>query len=91
MRIKNVLLVTMLLLLVANLRAQNKSVTVSGITKDKTTKLALPFVNVSLKTSNDNKLIIGTITNEEGRFSLANIKSGNYILEFSFIGYKIKI
>ncbi len=90
MRIKNVLLVTMLLLLVANLRAQNKSVTVSGITKDKTTKLALPFVNVSLKTSNDNKLIIGTITNEEGRFSLANIKSGNYILEFSFIGYKTK-
>ncbi|NNT72716.1 TonB-dependent receptor [Flavobacterium sp. IMCC34852] len=90
MRIKNVLLVTMLLLLVANLRAQNKSVTVSGNTKDKTTKLALPFVNVSLKTSNDNKLITGTITNEEGRFSLANIKSGNYILEFSFIGYKTK-
>ena len=90
MRIKNILLVTMLLLLVANLRAQNKSVTVSGITKDKTTKLALPFVNVSLKTSNDNKLITGTITNEEGRFSLTNIKSGNYILEFSFIGYKTK-
>lgn len=90
MRIKNVLLVTMLLLLVANLRAQNKSVTVSGITKDKTSKLALPFVNVSLKTSNDNKLITGTITNEEGRFSLTNIKSGNYILEFSFIGYKTK-
>ena len=87
MRIKNVLLVTMLLLLVANLRAQNKSVTVSGNTKDKTTKLALPFVNVSLKTSNDNKLITGTITNEEGRFSLTNIKSGNYILEFSFISY----
>lgn len=90
MRIKNVLLVTMLLLLVANLRAQNKSVTVSGNTKDKTTKLALPFVNISLKSSNDNKLITGTITNEEGRFSLANIKSGNYILEFSFIGYKTK-
>lgn len=90
MRIKNVLLVTMLLLLVANLSAQNKSVTVSGNTKDKTTKLALPFVNVSLKTSNDNKLITGTITDEEGRFSLANIKSGNYILEFSFIGYKTK-
>ncbi|MBG6188634.1 MULTISPECIES: outer membrane beta-barrel protein [Flavobacterium] len=90
MRIKNVLLVTMLLLSVANLRAQNKSVTVSGNTKDKTTKLALPFVNVALKTSKDATLIAGTITNEEGRFSLANIKSGNYILEFSFIGFKIK-
>ena len=90
MRIKNFLLVTMLLLSVANLRAQNKSVTVSGITKDKTTKLPLPFVNVALKNEKDTTLITGTITNEEGRFSLANIKSGNYILEFSFVGYKTK-
>ncbi len=78
----------MLLLSIANLRAQNKSVTLSGNTKDKSTKLALPFVNVALKTSKDATLIAGTITNEEGRFSLANIKSGNYVLEFSFIGYK---
>ncbi len=91
MRIKNFLLVTMLLLSVANLRAQNKPVTVSGSIKDKTTKLPLPFVNVALKTEKDAALITGTITNEEGRFSLANIKSGNYILEFSFIGYKTKI
>lgn len=90
MQIKKFLLVTLLLISIANLRAQNKLVTVSGNTKDKTTKLALPFVNVSLKTSNDNTLITGTITNEEGRFTLANIKSGNYILEFSFIGYKTK-
>lgn len=80
----------MLLLSVANLRAQNKSVTLSGNTKDKTTKLALAFVNVALKTSKEGTSIAGTITNEEGRFSLANIKSGNYILEFSFIGYKTK-
>jgi len=90
MQIKNFLLVAMLLLSVANLRAQNKSVTLSGNTKDKTTKLALAFVNVALKTSKEGTLIAGTITNEEGRFSLANIKSGNYILEFSFIGYKTK-
>lgn len=91
MRIKNFILVTTLLLSVVNLRAQNKPVTVSGSIKDKTTKLPLPFVNVALKTEKDAALITGTITNEEGRFSLANIKSGNYILEFSFIGYKTKI
>ncbi|WP_298394780.1 outer membrane beta-barrel protein [Flavobacterium sp.] len=90
MQIKKFLLVAMLLLSVANLRAQNKSVTLSGNTKDKTTKLALAFVNVALKTSKEGTSIAGTITNEEGRFSLANIKSGNYILEFSFIGYKTK-
>ena len=90
MRIKILLLVTFLLLSVTNLTAQNKSVTLSGNIKDKSTKLALPFVNVALKTSKEATLIAGTITNEEGRFSLANIKSGNYVLEFSFIGYKTK-
>ncbi|SHF41706.1 Outer membrane receptor proteins, mostly Fe transport [Flavobacterium fontis] len=90
MRIKSFLLLIMLLVSVANLRGQNKSVTVSGITKDKATKLALPFVNVSLKSSADATLITVTITNEEGRFSLSTNKSGNYILEFSYIGYKTK-
>ncbi|MFC4510210.1 outer membrane beta-barrel protein [Flavobacterium buctense] len=70
--------------------AQDKSVTISGNTKDKITKAALPFVNVILKTLKDATTIAGTITNEEGRFSIANIKSGNYVLEFSFIGYKTK-
>ncbi|TDE49097.1 outer membrane beta-barrel protein [Flavobacterium sp. GT3P67] len=90
MRIKTLLLVSFLLLSVTNLTAQNKSVTLSGNTKDKVSKLALPFVNVALKTSKDATLTTGTITNEEGRFSLANIKAGNYILEFSFTGYKTK-
>jgi outer membrane receptor protein involved in Fe transport len=90
MRIKILLLILFLILSVTNLIAQNKSVTLSGSTKDKVTKLALPFVNVALKASKDATLTTGTITNEEGRFSLANIKSGNYILEFSFTGYKTK-
>nr|WP_315176102.1 outer membrane beta-barrel protein [uncultured Flavobacterium sp.] len=91
MRIKILLLVIFLLLSVTNLTAQNKSVTLSGSTKDKSTKVFLPFVNVALKTSKDATLIAGTISNEEGQFSLGNIKSGNYILEFSFIGYKTKM
>lgn len=46
MQIKTLLLISFLLLSVTNLSAQNKSATLSGSTKDKTTKLALPFVNV---------------------------------------------
>lgn len=90
MRIKIILLVSFLLLSIANLIAQEKVVTISGSTKDKITKATLSFVNVVLKTSKDASIIAGTITNEEGRFSIANIKSGNYLLEFSFIGYKTK-
>lgn len=64
------------------------SVTVSGLIKDKNTKTVLPFVNVVLKTEKDSSFVSGTVTNEEGRFSLSKIKSGNYYLEVSYIGYK---
>ncbi|OJH13173.1 TonB-dependent receptor [Flavobacterium psychrophilum] len=64
------------------------SVTVSGLIKDKNTQSVLSFVNVVLKTEKDSAFVSGTVTNEEGRFSLSKIKSGNYYLEVSYIGYK---
>lgn len=64
------------------------SVSISGSVKDRKTKEALPFVTVTLKNSKDSSLFQGTVTNEEGRFTLSNIKSGNYYTEVTFIGYK---
>lgn len=90
MRIKTVFLFVLLTLFTTKLVAQEKGVTLSGSAKDNSTKAALPFVNIVLKTSKDASIIAGTITDEEGRFSISNIKSGNYLLEFSFIGYKTK-
>lgn len=66
------------------------SVTVSGIIKAKTTKAPLAYVNVILKTEKDSVFVTGTVSNEEGRFSLANIKPNNYVIELSFIGYFTK-
>ncbi len=63
-------------------------VSISGSVKDRKTKAVLPFVTVTLKNSKDSTLVQGTITNEEGRFTLSNIKSGNYYTEVTFIGYK---
>ena len=63
------------------------SVTVSGIIKAKTSKTILPFVNVILKTVKDSVFVSGTVTNEEGRFYLSKVKPGNYLLEFTYIGY----
>lgn len=70
--------------------AQSKSVTLSGIVKDKGNHTVLPYVNVVLKTEKDNAFISGTVTDEEGRFSLSKIKSGNYFIEVSYIGYTTK-
>lgn len=79
-------LLTLILLLLASIsNAQN--VTISGIIKNKSSKAILPFVNVVLKTEKGNYPILGTVTNEDGRFSLSKIKSGNYYLEISYVGY----
>jgi hypothetical protein len=37
-----------------------------------------------LKTEKDSSFVSGTVTNEEGRFTLSKIKSGNYYLEVSY-------
>ncbi len=73
-----------------NLISQVSNVTVSGILKDKTSKAPLPYVSVVLKTEKDSVFITGAITNEEGRFTLSNIKEGSYNLMISYIGYNTK-
>jgi outer membrane receptor protein involved in Fe transport len=70
--------------------SQNKSVTLSGLIKDKGDKTVLSYVNIVLKTEKDSVFVIGTTSNEEGRFTLSNIKPNNYYLEISFIGYITK-
>ncbi len=69
---------------------QSKSVTISGLIKDKGTNLPLSYVNIVLKTESDSTFVTGTITNDEGRFSLSNIKPSAYYIEISFIGYITK-
>jgi hypothetical protein len=70
---------------------QNKNVTISGRIKDNTTKAPLPYVNVVLKTQKDSTFVTGTITNEQGLFSITNIKPNNYFFQISYIGYLTNI
>ncbi|GIZ07494.1 outer membrane beta-barrel family protein [Flavobacterium sp. UMI-01] len=74
-------------LVTSTIWAQNKQVTVSGIVKETKTNSTIPFANVVLKTATQNTFVAGTITNESGRFTLAHVKTGNYILEISSMGY----
>ncbi|MBO9684809.1 MAG: carboxypeptidase-like regulatory domain-containing protein, partial [Flavisolibacter sp.] len=69
---------------------QTTGVSISGLIKNKTDKTILPFVNIVLKTEKDSAFVTGTVSNEEGRFTLSNIKSGNYILQFSYTGFELK-
>lgn len=71
-------------------KAQVSSVTVSGIVKNKADKSAIPYVNVVVKNEKDSAFVAGTVTNDEGRFSIAGIKPGNYRLDVSFMGFESK-
>lgn len=77
-----------MLILSAGAFAQSGNVTISGMIKGKADKTALPFVQVALKTEKDSILVLGTITDEEGRFSLSPIKGGNYVLIVNSFGFK---
>lgn len=90
MKAKIILLLALALFIATKVTAQTKTVTISGIIKDKTLKTSIPYVNIVLKSSKNQTFIAGTVSNEEGRFTLSNINSGNYILEISFLGYKTK-
>lgn len=90
MKVRTSTLVLFLVFSISNIFGQNKTVTISGITRDKVKQTALSFVNVALKTTKDNLFVTGTISNEEGRFLFTNIATGNYYLEFTFLGYKTK-
>ena len=80
----------LLILLTNNVSAQTSKVTLSGLVKESTSKTAMAFVNIALKKSNDNSFVTGTISNEEGRFSFADIKPGNYFLQLSYAGFVTK-
>jgi outer membrane receptor protein involved in Fe transport len=84
---KRFIFILLSFLLPSLLFSQTNKITVSGIVKAKGNAAPLPYVSVKLKTQTENKLVIGTISNEAGRFNLADISSGNYVLEVSYIGY----
>ena len=70
--------------------AQVSKVTISGIIKNKETNTKLAYVNVVAKAAHDSAFVAGTVTNDEGLFTLSGIAPGNYILELSYTGYSRK-
>ena len=91
MRLKRILIVGIFITsAVLKMQAQTTTVTLSGLIKNKTDKAVLPFVNIVLKKEKDSAFVTGTVTNEEGRFTLANIKPGLYTLQSSYTGFYSK-
>jgi len=71
--------------------AQTTPVTLSGTVKEAKNKVLMPYVNVTLLTPTDSAFVTGAITNEEGLFTLAGVKPGNYLLKTTYIGYRARL
>ena len=65
MRIKYIIILITQFLFFSASNAQT-SVSVSGIVKDKNTKIILPYVNIVLKNQKDSVFISGTVTDQDG-------------------------
>ena len=87
-RTSGYLVICILLLATPPTFAQVQKVSISGVVREQSSKQAIPFANVVLKKGVDSVFVSGTITNDEGRFTLAGITPGPYSLECSFIGYQ---
>ncbi len=76
------------LLLSSTAFSQVTKVTLSGVVKDKSSQTALPFVNVVIKKASDSSFVAGTITDNNGRFTIGGVSPGDHVIEISFIGYQ---
>lgn len=90
-KLKKISLLSVWLVLISFISfSQITNVTIAGVVKDSLSNQALPFLNVQLKTEANRTFVTGAVTSEDGRFILNKINTGNYIIEFSYLGYTTK-
>jgi len=81
-----------ILLFAQNLGAQSQppayQATLTGTVLDSLSAKPIPYANVSLTRVRDSEIITGTLTDENGHFSISKIPLGAYQLQVAFIGYK---
>ncbi len=87
---KNLFLLVVLCLISVSLYAQNPAsparFTLQGRAVD-TSAAPLPASTVMLLSAKDSSLVNFTRTGENGAFSFKNLKSANYLLKISFVGF----
>lgn len=75
------------LLITSNLFASKDNNIIKGKIIEKENGKALPYATISVQGDNL-KIIGGTTTNEEGKFTINNIEIDSFMVKISFIGFK---
>lgn len=84
------IIIAILLCIAQHTFAQTEATTVSGLVKEQKTLNLIPYANVVLKAEKDSSFIMGSLTDDNGRFTLVNVKSGSYFIEISYFGFTTK-
>ena len=72
----------------ANGHTDTKNGSITGMVIDGTQKLPVAFATVVLKSTEDGKILTGSITDEAGKFEIQKIPEGSFLMEIQFIGYE---
>jgi len=64
---------------------------ITGEIIDSTSAIPVGFATISLKRPGKEKIVDGVLSDDNGKFKLADIKNGKYDVEISFLGYRAKI
>jgi len=67
-----------------------KKFTLSGVLVDSISNQPIEYASVAIYQSSDTSLVTGVITNNKGEFVATGLKNGDYLVSFSFVGYKTK-
>jgi len=62
--------------------------TIKGKVIDATTKEAIPYATIVIKSKADNAVITGAISDDNGKFKIEKIPAGFLVVDIQFIGYE---
>jgi ferric enterobactin receptor len=73
-------------------RKKSKSIKgkIEGKIIDSLTNQVVPFATISIRMAGKEKLINGTLSEDDGKFKLGEVVTGKYDVEISFLGYENK-
>jgi outer membrane receptor protein involved in Fe transport len=84
--IKNAL--TVIILFISFLVNAQETITITGQIIDQETQGTLPFVNVSVNDETTKAIVTGTISDDNGRFEIKDLKTGKYIVNITYLGFE---
>ncbi|MDN3664049.1 TonB-dependent receptor domain-containing protein [Algibacter miyuki] len=79
---------TIFILFISFLLNGQETITISGQIIEQETQHTFPFVTISINDESTNNIVTGTISDDDGRFEIKDLKIGKYIVNISYLGFE---